>query len=481
MLKTFIPPENSNFIGRELERKKLKEISTREESSLVIVYGRRRVGKTELIEQSFRERNLLKFEGVENKDEEFQKKTFLRKLAESSGEISYIDLSPTITWSEIFTLLAKHTKKGVWTIYFEELQWMACYQEDLISELKTIWDNEFRYNKNLILVLCGSSPSFFVTKVLRSKALYNRSIDEFRIEEFPINQITGFVKNRSVKELFNHYLLVGGIPQYLKLLAKESSAYLGISKNSFLPNSFFLNEFEKILISSFARSLVYRKIIMFLALNKYANRSEILKDLEFDVSSGGVTERIIDLVNTGFVEKYSPVNLEKPSSLIRYAIRDPFLHFYFKFIHLNKTQIENGDFIDNPLKLISHADYSSFLGFSFERFVRRSSRKIARILEFSGVAYKAGAFFSRKAGSSFQIDLMFQRKDKVWTICEIKYKDAPIDVGIIGELEGKISKLILPKGVSIQKVLVSASPISKELEITHYFDRVIGLDELLTD
>lgn len=490
-MKTYIIKENQLFTGRAKESLRLEQISTCGESSILAVYGRRRVGKTELIEHCFRKRNILKFEGVESKDENFQKRNFLLTLANYTEDFTLTKLDLNISWQEIFEILASRVKTGKWTIYFEELQWMANYKPDLITELKPIWDNHLRHNPNIVLVLCGSSPSFFISNVIRSRALHNRSMYELKLEEFPIEEAASFYKKKSLKELFNAYLLVGGIPQYLKLLNKESSAYLGICNNSFKSNSFFSTEYDRILVSSFAHSELFQKIISFIGTRNFTTRNEILKFLKHE-SSGGITDRLQELELCGFIRSYAPLGSKAKTRSLRYEIADPYLRFYFRNIQPRIEEIQKGEFDTFATKPLPLTEYTKLLGLSFEQYCRKNSAKIAEKLGFAAVEYTSGAHYQRsdqrskssKAAprsqqSNFQIDLMYQRKDRVWVICEVKYQETPVNQSIISEFEEKLAKLKIPKSISIYKVLISASGAASSLTEQPYFDRILTLEDLI--
>lgn len=165
---------NPNFVGRFDVRTSLAELPQADRAQILIVYGRRRVGKTELIEQVYRERNILKFEGIEGANESKQMVEVMRQLSEYTDQPLLAKI-PVQTWQEVFQYIAQVTSTGIWTIYFEEVQWLANYESHFIAALKYVWDNSFRYNKQLLLILCGSSPSFMIKQVVHSKALYNRS------------------------------------------------------------------------------------------------------------------------------------------------------------------------------------------------------------------------------------------------------------------------------------------------------------------
>ncbi|MFN3234651.1 MAG: ATP-binding protein [Gammaproteobacteria bacterium] len=470
---------NHAFTGRFSERKSLKCVIQENEASIVILYGRRRVGKTELLEQTFRNRNILKFEGIEGKSESWQIKNVMRQLAIYAEEPILAEVHCT-TWSDVFRYIHKYTSEGTWTIYFEELQWLANYNDSFISELKSAWDNQFRHNANLILILCGSSPSFMINHVVLSKSLYNRSQHEMHLKEFNLIDTHQFLSHYPLKDIMDAYLTVGGIPEYLKKITKKSSLLLGILDNSFAPDGFFTNEYQKIFLSSLNNNPNYKKIIELLSKKRFFSREEIIKHI--NSSSGGrMTVMLDDLVACGFIDRYSAFNTTEDSKLVRYCISDAYLQFYFKFIKPKLKDIQSGRYAGSLTQALNRDTYAKWLGFSFERFCRRYAHVISKILGFSSVNYRSGAFFNRSIQSKnpgYQIDLVFDRDDNVITICEIKYLQTKVSSTIIEEVERKIQLFPKPKRKIIQRVLITTEGVNEALAAHAYFDNIITLDDL---
>lgn len=471
---------NKQFIGRKFELSRLAQIAAADEASLVVVYGRRRVGKTELVEQAFRNRNMIKFEGIEGEPESSQMKQVLSQFSEYAGDplIAKLNLK---SWVEVLQLIAKYTSKGKWTLFLDELQWLANYRSRLIAELKYVWDNYFRQNKSLILVLCGSSPSFIINKVLHSRALYNRSQHEIHLQEFDLHEAKAFLgMGRSNREIMDATLTVGGIPEYLKYLNRESSVFLGLCKNTFTSGGFFLNEYQRIFTSGLGSNKNYLNIIKFLSREKFATRRQIAKYIRSE-TGGTLTALLKDLELCGFITRYAPYNLDEQSLLTRYNISDQYLQFYFKFIEPIYGEIQNGNFNKNPTLPLNTDTYLKWLGYSFERFCRKHHRLIARLLGFESVKYKAGAFFNRQSHTQnkrFQIDLVFDRADRVFTICEIKYLQSKATCRIIADFERKLELFPNPKRATISKVLITTEGADNKL--ASYFDRILTLDDIFS-
>lgn len=467
-----------DFIGREHEQARLAQIDKEDESSIVVMYGRRRVGKTELLEQAFRERRILKFEGIEDEPESRQMSHMLWQLSQYADDPSLAKHTPA-HWVEVLKKIADLTTQGTWTIYFEEVQWIANYEHKFIAELKYVWDNYFRYNNKLILILCGSSSSFIINNIVHSTALYNRSEHDFHLREFNPVFCQNFLPERSQREVMDAYLTVGGIPVYLKRLHQESSVLLSLCKNAFVNDSYFYNEHTKIFASSLANNKYYKKIIEFLSKKQFSTRKDILQHLK--VSSGGkITEIFEDLEECGFIKKYAPFNLSDSSRTVRYCINDSYLRFYYKFIKPLKNRIREGEFDNNYTDAIQSETYYKWLGYAFERMCVRYSYVIARMLGFSAVQYSSGAYFSAgtdKSNPGFQIDLVFYRKDGVYTICEIRYTKSKVKRKVIDEFEKKLQLFPNSDKYTIQKVLISASGAEDSVINERYFDRIITLED----
>ncbi|HNA62719.1 MAG TPA: hypothetical protein PKW79_06550 [Rhabdochlamydiaceae bacterium] len=466
------------FVGRQEELKYVLEASKMKEATILVIYGRRRVGKTELIEHAFRDRNLLKLEGVENGDKNDQMVRVLYQLAKALND-PFIAKMRFHTWLELFDFIGTKILVGKWTLYLEEVQWLAEYKNEFISDLKYVWDNTLRHNPELLLILCGSSPSFMKNQVVHSKALYNRSIYELNLREFSLAEAEEFLTHRSQREVMDAYLSVGGIPEYLKRIHQHSSLQIGLCEESFKKDSYFMNEKNRIFISSFATNVHYEAIIDHLSRVKFASKKDIEKNLKLK-GGGTLTAVLKDLEMCGFIKRYLPYQVKGQSHLVRYCIADSYLQFYFKFIAPLSARVARGEYNRAPLHALNKESYQKWLGLAFERFCRNTCHLIASIVGFSAVQYKCGAFFNRttiRQQAGYQIDLVFDRADHVLTICEIKYTQNKIGTEVIEEFEKKLSRLD-SNNQTIEKVLISAGGVTDALLGRAYFDRIITLEDI---
>jgi hypothetical protein len=479
------PPEPASFIGRKEPLRRLKEIAAQGEPAIVIVHGRRRVGKTALIEHAYGQRSPLKIEGIEGQDEEYQIQAALAQIAQFTGNPLHAqirtDFAGRPSWRNVFELLRSIVQQGAWTLYFEELQWLAAYKDTFAAELKYYWDNFFRHNPQLLIVLCGSSPSFMVEHIVKSKALYNRSQHEIPLAEFTFAEAREFLGIDDPMRVMDAYLTVGGIPEYLRYLRRGSSVYQALCEHSFRAGSIFSSEWDKIFVSAFSKHPGYKRVVEFLGKRRFATRKDILKNVR--LSAGGDTsEMLADLELCRFIQRYAPYNASPEGRLVRYAISDYYLQYYSKFIQPVLDDIRAGDFEQDPTRAMDLSQLRHWQGYAFERFCRRNHRMIATALGFSAVRYSHGPFFNRstdKANPGYQLDLIFDRADKTLTVCEIKFSDKPATVSIGRAFRRKL-ELFDPEGTRrIHTVLITAAGATDELAEGGYFDRVLRLEDIV--
>ncbi len=486
MLTPREPTTSDTFIGRQRERTKLEKIAAQGESAIVVCYGRRRVGKTSLIEKVYAKRNLIKIEGAEGLSEKQQLAIAQQQLAMYVSDSSFKFITFT-TWLELFQYLYESMKQGTWTLYFEELQWLAGQGDNekpssFIAQFKIAWDNYFRHNQKLVVVLCGSSPSFMIKQVVHSKALYNRSLHEIHLQPFTLQETASFFPTHvSKQEKVDAHLLVGGIPEYLNQLRNKSSIYLSVCEASFKKDSFFSNEYQRIFTSSLSSNPVYRKLIQSLAHKSIQTRTELLQSVA--LRSGGAASELLETLQLcGFIESYAPYHVSQTGKSRVYAIADNYLHFYYRFIEPEAKRIAAGAYEEQPSSALSKAQVDQYLGYAFERYCRQNHHLLAKILGFSAVSYSSGAYFERKnaaKGKGYQWDLVFDRADKVLTVCEIKYTNSPVGTAVIDEFERRLATTPFAKKYTINRVLLSAQGATKALHDRAYFDTIIDYDDLV--
>lgn len=485
-MKPYTIKPNLDFVGRQHEIERLDDLLARNEASFLVVYGRRRVGKTELIEQYFRNHCVLKFEGIEP-DRNDKGATQAEQIQECQRRLAQYLENPLIArvvctgWTDFFELLDNVASQKRVVLYFEEVQWLAGYKSDFFARLKPFWDDSWRHNKKLVLVLCGSSVSFMVKQFLSNRALYARAQEEIHLKPFNLVEMRAFLPGLGLQELMMAQLTVGGICEYIKQIRGKGTLLLNLCKKSFRANAFFAIEHEKIFVSSLAANIHYKAIVECLSQKKFATIADLEKACK--VKSGGqLTKVLLDLEKCGFIRRYVPLHKSEDGKLRRYAIDDEYLLFYYRFIKPIKKRIENGDYGHHPEKALNRMTLNQTMGYNFERWCRKNHSVFARIMGFSGVAYESGAFFDRKScrvDRGFQIDLLYIIKGSKIIICEIKYGPGSVKAGVFDQIMKRrdlfLQSMPKYKNYTFETALITMEQGQQDLS---GFDHVITLEEI---
>lgn len=457
---------NSRFVGRQQEMELLREANWRGQAPLIVIYGRRRVGKTALIEKTFENEILWKFEGLENATVKSQMVAFLEQLSIYSGR-DKSGFGNVKNWRDAFVLLDQCLKGKNIIVFFDEFQWLAGMKSGFVSLFKYFWDNHFQKHKKCRFIICGSVSSFIVRKVLQSKALYGRVSVEINLLPLSFKEASLFFPDKSHEERLEIYMTFGGVPKYLKELNPQYSYLQNLNEYAFRQDGFFLREFHRLFISHFSHTPHYEKILA--ALSGAKKDITQLARICGTQKGGSFSQVLDDLGMAGFIEKQTPLDKSQKSKIIRYGLKDPYLDFYFTFIAKNVPSIQTGQF---RFHQVAAKKMEQWHGYAFERFCCQHSRDIASYLKFSGIQYQAGPWF-RNGSKGAQVDLMFIRKDRMITLCEIKYADQ-LSSRLMEEFENKIRviKEQFPL-YGIQKVLVVGKSPTISKTVRQYFHDIL--------
>jgi len=472
-----------SFVGRNREIQELQTKNWRKKSQLVVVYGRRRVGKTALIQEAYKDELIWYFDGIEGVSQREQLSHFVTQLSVNSGDL---ELKSTIhSWEDAFAELHKklQLKRRAIVLFFDEFQWMASMRSQLVSYFKSAWDIHLSKLPSCRFVLCGSVSSFMVKKVLKSKALYGRVDLEINLAPLPLQNINEFFHGeRSRQEVLEIAMTLGGIPQYLLELNPKYSLIQNLNEYALTKNGYFVNEYQRLFISHFGKNQGFKRILELLG-NKSLTVAEISKKLGL-TTGGTLTSHLNDLEWAGFIERYSSLNKSSIGRYPKYRILDEYLHFYFKFISPNLSEIESGGKV-NYAQISGSASYEQWQGYAFERICRRNAAKIADHLHFSGIKYKSGSWYTTgRSGldthsKGAQIDLVFERGDQVLTVCECKWINRLTGSSIVNDFRNKIERIQLdyPR-FGIEKVLILGKKIPIPDAIQAYFNHILFAEEV---
>lgn len=474
----------ATFTGRQKEIKILEEINRSEEAELLTIYGRRRVGKTYLISQFFKDKGLY-FELTGTKDASMQE-----QLINFAGEMSRVfyqgERSPAAgNWTEAFTQLKNELEKRQEAqkiiLFFDELPWLATPKSGFLQALEHLWNRHLSRKKNIVLIICGSLASWMIENVIHNKGgLHGRVTQKIRLLPFNLLETEEFLKAHHIhfdrKQLVELYMAMGGIPQYLKYVKRGKSVAQIINDVCFSPNGFLFDEFEKLYRSLYDNYQVYINIIKALAKRPSGfTMNELLR--EAGLESGGTASRIIEsLEQAGFISYIPEFGKKKIGG--RYRLIDEYSLFYLTWIAaMPKTSLEG---IDEGywIKKRGSRSWAAWSGYAFESICLKHVGKIKEALGISGVSTIESEWFSKGA----QIDLVIDRADHCINLCEIKYNDSEfvIDKDYAKVLENK--KRVFRETTGTKKTLlttmITTHGVKKNTHSLAVVDCALVLDDL---
>jgi len=468
------------FIGRKYELGIIKQAIISNRAELGIVYGRRRIGKSTLLQQAAPDKKTLYLEALQGVSLKKQIEHFTFQLSKQTN-------TPIIlarNWHEAFDALTSHIEKGRWYIVFDEFPWMAAGRSELVALFKYYWDNYWKKNVKLTAVICGSVANFILNHIVHSKALHNRKTFEIKLEPLTAAESKLFFKNmRSEFEIAKFLMIFGGIPKYLEQIDPHTSFVNNIDRLCFQKNSFFIEEFETIFKEQFKVINTYERITRVLAHSGYSKK-ELSDKLKIG-SGGGLTDYLKTLEQADFVKIFTPVTpLKKQKGKTKKNVLwDEWLRFYFRYMEPNKKIIHLNT---NPglFEKITGKSLDIFFGISFEQLCMKN---LPALLNSIGCdvhqIVNFGPFFRQRSRSEpsqqgLQIDILLHRRGQVLTLFECKYSANPISASVISEIERKIKFLKAPRNYTVEKVLITASGVTTGLQNRDYFHHILGLEDI---
>ncbi len=470
------------FFGRETELSFLKNLFDKPSSSLVVIRGRRRIGKSTMIKKFAEPYTFYHFEGLPptlHTTAITQRHVFAQQLAVQTGlpEIFADD------WMKLFQLLWEKAKEGRCVILFDEISWMGSKDPDFLGKIKMAWDNLFSQNPNLMLIICGSASSWIEKNILSSTGFVGRISHTLTVEELLLEDIKKFwnTENISPYEILKVASIVGGVPKYLEEINPKLTAEENIKNLCFSPGGFLVDEFNRIFSDLFLKdSEVYKKIVQFVATGP-KTMTEIGQAIEFS-KSGRLSEYLYELELSGFVSRDYSWNIKDQTEtrVSSFRLKDNYLRFYLKYIEPNLGKIRRGDYEFKSLASLSQ--WPTILGLQFENLVVHNRKFLQKQLHLQPNDILFANPYSQRKGKNqegCQIDYLIQEKFNTLYVCEIKFSLNPIGIDIIPEIQRKIKSLKVPKSISFRPVLIHIGYITNELEHHPYFSKLIDFSQFL--
>jgi uncharacterized protein len=445
----------TSILGREEEIKLLERLYQSETAEFLAIYGRRRVGKTYLITEFFRDKGIF-FE-VTGSATSTTKEQLLRFHHEFCGLFKKEGkLKPPKNWQEAFFRLKdalvelKDHRKIV--LFFDELPWLASPKSGFLSALDYGWNRHFSRMSNVLLIVSGSSASWMIHEVLNARGgLYGRLSAHIRLRPFNLSETEQFFRSRGIhltrKQICEVYMVTGGIPKYLSFFQPANSAAQGIQSVCFTPQSPLIAEFHKLFHSLFKHPEVHIEIIKALSSKRRGmGRQELLQAAKLPKS--GQTSKILrELEESDFITVVYEIGKGRRSA--KYMLFDEYSLFYLHWIDPVKSAILRGDENDYWIKRSTTPEWLSWAGLAFESLCLKHIANIKDALRIGGVTTQAGYWKSKEA----EIDLIIDRADNCINLCEIKFCKAPFEVSFSYARELETKKESFLRETSTRKAL----------------------------
>lgn len=458
-------------IGRDEEKTILTEALLTDSAELIAVFGRRRIGKTYLIRNHYKD--YLKFEltGIHDASLKEQLHNFSRSLQESAG-LTYRPSDPA-SWLEAFEMLSDHLKKIVRkspvVILIDELPWLCTPRSGFLQAFGHWWNTSASRIPQLKVVICGSAASWMIRQVINDRGgLHNRVTRRIRLLPFTLHETKAFLEYQRVKlddfQVLQLYMAMGGVPHYLKHVQKGQSAAQIVDKLFFSKQGILKTEFSGLYRSLFANASNHEAVVRALARKPEGlNRAEIIAACGF-TTGGWTTALIEELEQSGFITQYIPFGRTQRDAI--YKLSDEYSLFYLKFVEPAKS-VGPGSW----LRIARTARFHSWAGFAFEAVCQKHVDQIKKALGISGVYTETSAW--RYTGGA-QIDMLLDRADHCINLCEMKFSEMHFTISkkYAAELDRKVQVFREQTGTRKSIFLTMVSSYGT-VENEYYLGRVV--------
>lgn len=348
------------FYGRKKELNQLNTLYSHSTFDMAILYGRRRIGKTSLLKEFYKDKSGI-FHLSEEKNDQLNIESFCKKVYAYFNVPGMIPLLQT--WNDIFSFLSEQEIKHRLILIIDEFPYLALENKSLMSKLQHVIDHEWK-DKNIMLVLCGSSVSFMENEILGIKSpLYGRRTAQIKLEPFDYLESSLFYPNYSLEDKIIMYSIFGGIPQYLSMILPNLTVKENICNTILQPYSYLYDEPSMLLKTELRNPSVYNSI-----LSVIGNGATKLNDISHKIHEepAKCSKYMQTLIHLGIIERKVPLGEKEKSRNTIYQIHDPFFHFWYRFISNYQdsiTLMEASVFYEN----IIEPNLNAYIGLEFEK------------------------------------------------------------------------------------------------------------------
>ncbi len=407
------------IIGRVKEKNELMAAYASEYSEFVAIYGRRRVGKTFLVRETFDYRFTFEHSGLA----ESNLRTQLRAFRDSLVEAGMAKCKIPETWMDAFALLRQLIKQSgdkKKTVFIDEVPWMDTPRSGFVSALEFFWNSFCAARRDVLLIICGSATSWITNKVLRNHGgLHNRVTYRLPLQPFTLHECELFMQSRHINlsryDLLELYMVMGGVPFYWSMVNRGESVAQCVDRLVFAPDGKLAGEFNELYDSLFKTPDDYIDVVVTLGNNGGGMTRQQLVNACHMAGNGKTTRILDDLQQCGFIKRVTSAGLKNQAVFL---LIDNFTLFYLKFVRANNAGDPN--FWTHSYLSATH---SAWTGLAFERVCFQHVQQIKQALGIAGVRTNVYTWRTGPAAGhrGAQIDMLIDRADNMVNICEMKF------------------------------------------------------------
>jgi AAA+ ATPase superfamily predicted ATPase len=475
------------FIGRERQIDLLYGLWGRDSGVLVTCRGRRRIGKSTLIEE-FAARSSAKFISIEGlaPHKRMSDAIQLRRFCEKVAEYAECPTKVAETWALAFAQLDDllDNDGGRTVVLLDEISWMGGWNPDFPGYLKEAWDKRLRKHGNLIFVLCGSVSAWIVENILNSTGFVGRNSLDIELKELPLRdavRLWGPVSERmSTREKLDMLSVTGGVPKYLEEVRPSISIDENIRRMCFMPDGILFREFDETFSQVFGRKAKLRGKV----LRELAERPKTVAEIacgEGAAVSGAYSNTLEDLCRAGYVTRDDGLNplTGKTVRAARFRVSDNYVRFYLHYVEPRKEAIARGLFEFVSAEQLP--GLPTFFGFQFENLILNHVNDLFPHLGLDKSLVLSASPFVQQATKRLrgcQIDLLIQTQ-RMLMVVEIR-RGKSIGHEVVDEVSEKVSRLAHDKSLSVRTALVYDGRLSPRVEADRFFDFIVPAERLLS-
>ncbi|MBO4391238.1 MAG: ATP-binding protein [Lachnospiraceae bacterium] len=482
------------IVGRDREIKKLNELYNSGAAELVALYGRRRVGKTFLIDETFEGRICFRHSGLSPIDADAQTneksriKAQLRHFHRSLVSFGLKSEKEPQSWQDAFymledLLIEKYDDNSRILVFIDEIQWLDTPKASFMTGFEAFWNGWACHKKNVMVIVCGSSSSWILDKIINNHGgLYGRVTYEMKLRPFSLGECERFFESMGIEmsryDVVQAYMMVGGIPYYLKYFERGLSLPQNIDAIFFSQTAHLRDEFNRMFSSLFNNADTMKKLVRTIgSKHRGLTRAEITEALGIS-DSGVLSKQLNALIAGDFVIKYASFGDSKRNE--HYKLVDPFCIFYLNFIDGGRKGAKV-----NWINIEDSQKVTTWKGYAFENLCWNHVDQIRNALQIGGVSTVESLWSKRgdETAKGTQIDLIIERKDNVVNLCEIKFYSDEFEVDkdyhLILERRKKMLREMLPKKATIHITLITTYGLKKKGYFGD-FVQVVTIDQLFS-